>query len=157
MREPIQLESLNFLERLVQSGGEVVKREFNKVDSPFWLDANGRIQKTPTGNKLHFCKIPLHAALRAFVYTRDRFTCQMCGTKPAVIPVDFDGRDSPFVQRFAKSGYQSYLVIDHILSRRNGGTNHPANLQALCDCCNSAKSGLVDAKYRGPDGTHPNR
>lgn len=139
-------ESLNFLERLVQSGGDAVRREFDKVDSPFWLDTSGRIQKTPAGNKLHFCKIPLHAALRAFVYTRDGFTCQICGTKPEVLPIGYDGRTTPSVARFAKSGFQSYLVIDHVLSRRNGGTNHPANLQALCDSCNSAKSGLVDAK-----------
>ena len=121
-------------------------RDYGKVDSLVWLDAEGIERRVPTGKKLHFPRMPLHAALRAFVYKRDAFTCKWCGTKPAEIPVDYDGRCGVFVTTKAKSGFLSQLVIDHIVSRRNGGTNHPGNLQALCDCCNAAKSGLVDSR-----------
>ena len=42
---------------------------------------------------------------------------------------------------------RSCLVIDHVVSRLNGGTHHPDNLQTLCDSCNSAKVGLVDSRH----------
>lgn len=37
------------------------------------------------------------------------------------------------------------LVADHVVSRRNGGSHHPDNLQALCQRCNARKAALVDA------------
>lgn len=71
--------------------------------------------------KLNF-KNPSHQALRAYVLWRDK-VCMWCGA-------------------------DSDLVADHIVSRRNGGEHHPKNLQALCQRCNSRKSGLIDAKGR---------
>jgi 5-methylcytosine-specific restriction endonuclease McrA len=38
---------------------------------------------------------------------------------------------------------------DHIVSRRNGGSHHPDSLRVLCDSCNAAKTGLVDARSGG--------
>ena len=43
-------------------------------------------------------------------------------------------------------GSDKDLVADHIVSRKNGGEHHPNNLQAMCQSCNSKKSGLVDSK-----------
>lgn len=86
-----------------------------------WVDHHGMVWKLPacTG-KLHCSKIPSHRALRAFVLWRDK-VCKWCGSS----------KD---------------LVADHIVSRRNGGAHHPDNLQALCQSCNSKKSGLVGSK-----------
>jgi 5-methylcytosine-specific restriction endonuclease McrA len=38
------------------------------------------------------------------------------------------------------------LVADHVISRRNGGSHHPDNMQCLCNSCNSRKANLIDAK-----------
>jgi 5-methylcytosine-specific restriction endonuclease McrA len=78
--------------------------------------------KVPTIRGRLKMRIPCHRALRDFVLWRDK-KCQRCGATDD-------------------------LVADHIVSRRNGGSHHPLNLQALCQSCNSAKAGLVDAKGR---------
>ena len=86
----------------------------------FWTDEHGRSWKTPTIiGRLKCGKIAGHRALREYVIRRDQW-CQWCGN-------DYD------------------LVADHIVSRRNGGSHHPSNLQALCQSCNSKKAGLIDA------------
>jgi len=108
---------------------------------------------TRTG-KLQF-RIPKHAAFRAAIYARDNFTCQQCGAMPAFVPLNYDGRLTLNTTRVSKNGYAAPLVLDHVVSRRNGGTNDPSNLQTLCDSCNSAKSGLVDAPRR-THGANPN-
>lgn len=94
-------------------------RDYGKV----WVDQHGEERKVPTiVGRLKF-RIPLHAALRDFVFQRDGFRCGDCGE---------NDRDK--------------LVMDHVVSRRNGGAHHPSNLRTLCARCNSRKSGLVDAK-----------
>ncbi len=107
-----------------------------------WFDEHGEEWPTPTIlGRLKF-KIPLHARLRAFVLRRDNFTCQYCGVAAnEEIPEDYTGR-------WAIGHVNHCLVADHIVSRRNGGDHHPDNMQALCDSCNAAKAGLVDAKGR---------
>jgi 5-methylcytosine-specific restriction endonuclease McrA len=106
---------------------------------------------------MRWARYPLHAALRAFVHVRDEFTCQDCGTRVINSP-DLEklvrGRAGTLVvERKTKGGEWTFLVVDHIISRRNGGSNHPQNLQSLCYPCNSAKSGLVDAKVKS-NGAH---
>ncbi len=86
----------------------------------YWTDQNGKSWIVPTIIGRLKMRIPSHRALREFVIFRDK-VCQWCGS----------GTD---------------LIADHILSRRNGGEHHPDNLQALCQSCNSRKSGLIDAK-----------
>ncbi len=120
--------------------------------SPTWCNEHGEVFRVPTG-KLRF-RYPGHRELRRTVFVRDEFTCQWCGARPPSIPENFDGNDGVWTTRihtskFSQSvgGVPALLVLDHIVSRRNGGSNHPANLQALCDPCNSAKAGLVDARY----------
>lgn len=105
-----------------------------------WTDHLGRQRKVPTVlGRLKF-RIPLHAALRAFVFRRDGCRCVTCGAAPDEIPADYDGRKTVPLP----SGW--CLVMDHVRSRRNGGSHHPDNLCTLCDSCNSAKAGLIDAK-----------
>lgn len=106
-----------------------------------WTDGLGKQRKAPTlSGRLKF-KIPLHRALRAFVFARDGFTCQACGARPATLPTDYDGRNA-----VSLDGPKNCLVMDHVTSRRNGGAHHPSNLQTMCEPCNAAKAGLVDAK-----------
>lgn len=86
-----------------------------------WIDLAGRSRPTPrTKDRLRPHQIRLHARLRDFVFARDNCTCQRCRTRYA-----------PF-------------TVDHVVSLRNGGTNHPSNLQTLCKDCNDAKSNTDD-------------
>lgn len=56
-------------------------------------------------------------SLRISILTRDRYTCQYCGRKaPDVI-----------------------LHVEHVRSRRDGGSDHPSNLVAACRDCNLGK------------------
>lgn len=88
-----------------------------------WIDHNGK--KWPTLRIIGRIKYryPAAHALREFVFQRDNFTCADCGTTD-----------------------QMTLLLDHIVSRRCGGSHHPRNLRTLCDRCNSRKVGLVDVK-----------
>lgn len=88
----------------------------------FWTDFDGKTWQVPQIlGRLKPGKCPGHAALRAFVIRRDGGKCKHCGAT----------KD---------------LIADHILSRRNGGSHHPSNLQCLCQSCNARKVGLVDKK-----------
>lgn len=110
-----------------------------------WTDHLGVARPTPTiVGRLKF-RIPLHAALRAFVMHRDGFRCVGCGVQGVDVPPDYDGRHV-----IGAPGAARVLVADHIVSRRNGGSHHPDNLQTLCEPCNAAKAGLVDAKGGPP-------
>lgn len=98
------------------------------VDAPrTWTDHAGGVHPTPSSiqRRLKFSRCPLHARLREFVLSRDGWRCQACGLPGA------PGR---------------WVRMDHIISHRNGGAHHPANLQALCESCNARKSGLIDTK-----------
>lgn len=110
-----------------------------------WTDRAGVVRRVSSMKKLHFTRVPSHARVRAFVYTRDSFTCQWCGAAGVPVP-EYDGVENIKLTKVCKNGWDIWLVIDHIVSRRNGGSNHPMNLQTLCYPCNSAKSGLVDSK-----------
>lgn len=73
--------------------------------------------------------------LRAFIFARDSYLCQACLAK---------GRATPATH------------CDHILSKAKGGTDDPANLQALCAPCHTEKT-IAERGFRvrpdtGPDG-----
>jgi len=95
-------------------------REYAKV-GPTWTDQHGREWKTPQINGRLKTRSPGHRALREFVIWRDGGECRRCGAR-------------------------SDLVADHVVSRRNGGSHHPSNLQCLCQPCNARKAGREDAK-----------
>ncbi len=111
----------------------------------FWQDHHGEMRPAPRiKGRLKFSKIPLHASLRAYVFRRDGFVCLKCGTYPRFVPLDFDGKHT------LSCHPGLCLVMDHIISIRNGGTHHPDNLQTYCDSCNARKVGLVD-RFGRPD------
>lgn len=109
----------------------MIRNGLLSADEPStWTDLNGHERPTPKiRGRLKFGKIPLHWALRVFVLLRDEYRCCLCGSVCA--------SGDPRVSR---------LVLDHIISRRNGGSHHPLNLQAVCVSCNARKSSLVDSK-----------
>lgn len=119
--------------------------DYIKVQNTFWTDHAGVARPVSRMKKLCFTKLPSHAALRAFVYVRDRFSCKWCGVTATAID-GYDGKTNVATGLRSTEGWDIWFVVDHVVSRRNGGSNHPSNLQMLCDPCNSAKSGLVDAK-----------
>lgn len=87
-------------------------------------------------------RLASHRELRRQVFLRDRFTCQVCGYRPAEIPgPNYDGRYVP------KPTYDPfrYLQVDHIRPLcANGERLDVENLQALCNSCNGRKSGRDD-------------
>jgi 5-methylcytosine-specific restriction endonuclease McrA len=91
--------------------------------SEYWTDLSGRSWKVPEIiGRLKPGKCPGHAALRDFVIVRDGSKCKRC-------PSTKD------------------LIADHIVSRRNGGSHHPNNLQCLCQPCNARKAGKEDRHH----------
>jgi hypothetical protein len=119
-------------------------RAYGKIETGFWADEAGVVRRCPEpGTKLRFSS-SAHAALRAFVFRRDRFTCQKCGWMPEVIPLDFTGRHTvagPDPRWDTPEMYHRHqeMHLDHIVARHYGGANHPDNLQALCFTCNASK------------------
>lgn len=101
------------------------KRRQAPLLDQFWTDHDGRRWRVPNIKdrlRPHFIKG--HAALRAFVICRDGGRCKKCGSA-------------------------DNLVADHKLSRRNGGSHHPDNLQCLCKPCNDHKSNYEDRGRHG--------
>ena len=86
----------------------------------YWQDNQGRLHQVFASRRLNYSQKG-QAFLRDFVMERDNNRCIIC----------------------SKS---NDLVIDHIISLKNGGTNHPDNLQTLYQSCNSRKTGLFDAR-----------
>lgn len=98
-------------------------RDYATVSPQFWLDHQGVKWKVPEIKGRLKMKVPCHRALREFVLHRDGYKCRRCGCTD-----------------------QGKLVADHVISRRNGGSHHPDNMQCLCNSCNSRKANLIDAK-----------
>jgi 5-methylcytosine-specific restriction endonuclease McrA len=93
-----------------------------------WTDHLGQRWRTLKILRRIKYRYPAALALREFVFRRDRWSCLECGCRD---PVE--------------------LVLDHIISRRNGGSHHPANLQSLCNSCNAKKACTTDRRTRrGP-------
>ena len=65
-------------------------------------------------------RLALPKGLRFAILERDGFRCRACGQSP-----------------LKQEGI--VLHVDHIFPVAKGGTNHPSNLQTLCEDCNSGK------------------
>ena len=67
-----------------------------------------------------------------------KHTCELC---------DFDPMQQPLVQKIENELVKfrtamSLLVVDHIHTQRDGGTDAPENCQTLCVVCNEIKTVL---------------
>jgi 5-methylcytosine-specific restriction endonuclease McrA len=104
-----------------------------------WRDRNGRAWKvSESARALKFC-IPAHAALRAEVHHRDGYACRQCGARSAQATEGYTGRYRLTTDTHLPDGSADALIVDHILTRRAGGTNRIENLQTLCETCNRRK------------------
>ena len=90
-------------------------------------------------------KRKLHAAMYRHVAKRDGYKCVLCGVSalPYSMQVVIDGTKP--LRCILPDGRKSILILDHIVSLRNGGDNSASNLQLLCDSCNSKKATTEDA------------
>lgn len=71
---------------------------------------------------------PISRRLRAQVFERNGFTCQMCGI----------GAGDPI-----GDGRNTRLHVGHIKDRSHGGKDELSNLRALCSDCNQGAKNLV--------------
>ena len=103
-----------------------------KDQPPTWTDWEGVERRVP---KWDLCfTTDAHDRLRNHVWRRDGYACQGCGRLSNGHGL-IEGPDD---------GIADQLCIDHVISQRNGGGNHPDNLQSLCRKCNAVKVGVVD-------------
>lgn len=111
------------------------------ADAPrHWIDNDGKRWRTMNIIGRIKYRIPGAYALRRFVYARDGFACVRCGAK-AIMKPGWDGSECLGVE-----GQEFGMVLDHIISRRNGGAHHPDNLQTMCDSCNARKACREDRR-----------
>jgi len=71
-----------------------------------------------------------YRAHKELVFQRDGRTCRYCGN-------------------------DEHLQIDHIISRKNGGTHSLENLQVLCRDCNLRKSSKEEGVFLAQAATPP--
>ena len=114
------------------------------MDNGFWTDHTGRSYRLPTTRRRLKFKYPAHAALRAFVFHRDGYACKRCPATAETVPAAYDGKQTLWTNTKVKSKglsheWADFLVVDHILTLRAGGKNHPDNFQTLCETCNKRK------------------
>jgi hypothetical protein len=90
---------------------------YTRINEGFWTDFEGNVWKVISPKMRPFKEKykKRSIALRDYVFRRDGYKCQRCSTT-------------------------DNLVLDHRASLRNGGTNHPDNLQTLCHSCNCSKA-----------------
>jgi 5-methylcytosine-specific restriction endonuclease McrA len=103
-----------------------------------WTDYMGRtwpVIKSPYPLKF---KNRSHAALRVHVFHRDGYVCVGCGARAIDVPEDYDGRFALQTDGFV-GRWRALLVLDHILTRKAGGSHRVENLRAFCEACNIRK------------------
>lgn len=88
-------------------------------------------EKPPDTKKVAFAR-GISAKLRAQVFDRNGFTCQMCGLTP--------GDTDPYTGRPVR------LHIGHIKDKSLGGKDELANLRTLCSTCNQGAKNITTEK-----------
>lgn len=85
--------------------------------------------------------------VRARLMRERAYTCGACGSVgrgPEVMPDSRPRRETIYypVDHVLPNGHtiESWLVVDHIIPKKLGGSSDFCNLQALCDRCNVKKS-----------------
>jgi 5-methylcytosine-specific restriction endonuclease McrA len=99
--------------------GQKPASKLPSCDAMDWHEKQGQDRKT---NQVK--RSPLPPRLRRQVFLRDGFACKECGAHPA-------------------KDRLVWLEVDHIVPVAKGGSDKIANLQTLCNVCNSGKG--VDA------------
>lgn len=84
----------------------------------FWIDTKG-VERAIPSLKYPLTKTTNGRILHQYILERDDVTCRICGAQ--------------------YQAFVTYLNVDHIITRRHGGTHHPRNLQTVCDKCNKEK------------------
>jgi hypothetical protein len=74
----------------------------------------------------------ISAKLRAEVFDRNGFTCQMCGLTP--------GDTDPYTGRKVR------LHVGHIVDKNLGGKDELSNLRTLCSTCNQGAKNITNEK-----------
>lgn len=85
----------------------------------------------PSETNIKFAR-NISAKLRAEVFDRNGFTCQMCGLTPG----DID----PFTGRKVR------LHVGHIVDKNLGGKDKLSNLRTLCSTCNQGAKNITTEK-----------
>ncbi|MCK4792041.1 MAG: HNH endonuclease [Desulfobacteraceae bacterium] len=91
----------------------------------FWINPADGIRRPIPSSKYKLTKTVSGRMLYRYIIERDNNTCRICGEHPEPFP------------SYRYTG--PCIVVDHILTRKHGGTHHPQNLQAICDTCNARK------------------
>jgi hypothetical protein len=94
------------------------------VDSTF-------LPEKPPERAIKFDRV-ISAKLRAEVFDRNGFTCQMCGLSPG----DID----------PATGRKVRLHVGHIKDKNLGGKDELSNLRALCSTCNQGAKNITGEK-----------
>ena len=89
------------------------------------------LSENPPEKKVRFAR-SLSALLKAEVFDRNGFTCQMCGLSPGEID--------------PSTGRKVRLHIGHIKDKNLGGKDELSNLRALCSTCNQGAKNITGEK-----------
>lgn len=145
-RESIdKLVDLGRIDRGVTASGQrilqIVNWDHQKIDKPNMAAALPPVVILDESSKR---RRNLPAKLRDAILDRDGHVCQLCGVA---------------VRRSKRDKYDAdpdLAEIDHIVAVKDGGTNDPQNLQALCLGCNRKKAG-ADVRRRNVEASEMNR
>lgn len=89
------------------------------------------LPERPPERAIKFDRV-ISAKLRAEVFDRNGFTCQMCGLSPG----DID----------PSTGRKVRLHVGHIKDKNLGGKDELSNLRALCSTCNQGAKNITGEK-----------